>query len=352
MDKKTWTYFAGSFFITFGLVYGLTALNNPRPPEVPDQTYQPADTVSEPEPEVTETGPLIDTSAEPPVKTIKIAFTGDMMFDRYIRQVAEERGYGYIMEQMESYLNKLDLVVGNLEGPVTTKPSESIGTTSIDPGHFVFTFSPNILPVLENAGFQAVNIGNNHIMNFGSIGLEETRTFLDSYGIHFFGDPYSEKYRTTGLLVDTVAVGFVNYNQFENPNVEQTLADIDSFRSDADLIVVFTHWGDEYELEPNARQIELAHQFVDAGADLIIGTHPHVVQNKERYRGKYIYYSLGNFIFDQYFDDNVKCGAIAEIHINPEMPESYTVEEKFISLEPTGQTVPSDCMTEVPLLER
>lgn len=368
MDKKTFILFISSFLfalfviILFSFMNGddllfLNKLKNRQPK--PLDTIIATDVISS---EISTTTPtstpeiidesdgiLIDTNETIGPETIRIAFVGDMMFDRYIRKIGSEFGYGYILENVEEYLNKLDLVVGNLEGAVTALPSESIDTVDGDAGHYLFTFSPNILPVLENAGFQAVNIGNNHINNFGTIGLEETRTFLTSAGIHFFGDPYKEERRSAALLVDTVSVGLVSYNQFINPDSAQTISEIQSFINDkADLIVVYTHWGDEYKLHPNQNQKDLARSFIDAGADIVIGSHPHVIQDKELYNGKYIYYSLGNFVFDQYFNDDVKCGAIVEVLVNRDNKDSYKTKETFISLEENGQTILSDCKTQIP----
>jgi poly-gamma-glutamate synthesis protein (capsule biosynthesis protein) len=104
---------------------------------------------------------------------------------------------------------------------------------------------------------------------------------------------------------------------------------------------VYAHWGDEYEKKPNSGQREFAHRLVDAGADLVIGSHPHVVQTKELYNDKWIYYSLGNFVFDQYFNDSVRCGAVVTVSLNPDL--SYTTEEYFVELVRDGTTKRSDC---------
>lgn len=368
MDKKTFLTLGISFILTLAVILLFSFMNGnnllilekiknikikaEKAPETETNILTASTTPETPESKENSTDEiLIDTSETISPETIRLAFVGDMMFDRYIREVGSEFGYGYILENVEKYLNKLDLVVGNLEGAVTAFPSESIGTVNGDAGHYLFTFSPNILPVLENAGFQAVNIGNNHINNFGSIGVEETRTFLKSAGIHFFGDPYKAEFRSAALLVDTINVGLVSYNQFINPDSIQTISEIKSFTdSNADLIVVYTHWGDEYELHPNQNQINLAHSFIDAGADIVIGSHPHVIQDKELYNGKYIYYSLGNFVFDQYFNDDVRCGAIVEVLIDRDNKDVYRTKETFISLETNGQTKLSDCKTKVPNL--
>ena len=113
----------------------------------------------------------------------------------------------------------------------------------------------------------------------------------------------------------------------------------------SDYTVVYTHWGDEYELIPNGGQIDLAHQFVDSGADIVIGTHPHVIQSKEVYKGAYIYYSLGNFIFDQYFNEDVRCGAVITFNLDEE--GIISVEEEFIYLDPVKISSFSNCRAQV-----
>ncbi len=109
-----------------------------------------------------------------------------------------------------------------------------------------------------------------------------------------------------------------------------------------DFIVVYSHWGYEYEHEPNIIQRQLAHEFIDAGADLVVGSHPHVIQSSEVYRDKHIYYSLGNLIFDQYWEESVRCGLFISVTINPK-DFSYTTQETTVHLEKDGSTVIAPC---------
>lgn len=101
------------------------------------------------------------------------------------------------------------------------------------------------------------------------------------------------------------------------------------------VVVVYTHWGEEYV--PRTEKMKtLARQFVDAGASLVVGSHPHVVQESERYSDQYIYYSLGNFVFDQYFSDAVRNGLLLEVTFDPSGVES--IKEIPIVLHPDGRT--------------
>lgn len=279
-------------------------------------------------------------------EVVDIAFVGDMMFDRHIRELAngQEDGYDYLLEEMTDTLNSFDVVVANLEGPVTSYPTKATYNQS-DPNHYVFTFSPEIVSTLKKNNIRAVNLGNNHIHNFGEGGIRQTTDFLEKDGIGYFGGPV-EKDVLVGEIGD-ISIGFVSFNQFLNPDKEKTLEDIQSIEDNTNFIVVYTHWGEEYEEAPNVYQRELAHSFIDAGADVVIGSHPHVVQQKEEYMGKMIYYSLGNFVFDQYFNEEVRCGGLVVLKIVKDK-EDYSIQEFFTYLNSTGQTTLSSCKDSIP----
>jgi poly-gamma-glutamate synthesis protein (capsule biosynthesis protein) len=113
-------------------------------------------------------------------------------------------------------------------------------------------------------------------------------------------------------------------------DILKLLADIKIADQNSDQVIIFSHWGNEYEQKPTDQDISLAHSFIDHGADLVIGAHPHVIQSKEIYQGKYIYYSLGNFVFDQYFDDEVRCGLVLSFDLDK--TKIVKVKEEFVSL--------------------
>ena len=124
--------------------------------------------------------------------------------------------------------------------------------------------------------------------------------------IHYFGDPLNLKKIFVIENINGRKIAFVNYNSFADPKFDEITSIIQKLKSTVDYLVVYTHWGREYELAENERQEKIAYQFIDTGADLIIGSHPHVVQPVEIYKNKVIFYSLGNFVFDQYFSEDVK----------------------------------------------
>ncbi len=217
-------------------------------------------------------------------------------------------------------------------------------------------------------------MGNNHILNFGEGGLEQTKRYLGEAGVGYFG---ADDLRFKIYDLGGNKIAFVCYNQFEEGAVERAERDIRGVKGErgekgkADMVILYTHWGKEYEVKANALQKDLAHQFIGAGADLIIGSHPHVVQEKEIYNGKTtyphtknmsedmdidnankgmssnnktnsdfgvrVYYSLGNFIFDQYFDPNAAKGLAVEVVIDPDGSMQFT--EYQVQMKTNGQTL-------------
>jgi gamma-polyglutamate biosynthesis protein CapA len=266
---------------------------------------------------------------------IKILFLGDMMFDRYIRQVGEKRGYDFIFQGVDEILKDNDLVVGNLEGPITENKSVSVDSEFGSKNNYIFTFDPQVASVMKNHGIGLVNLGNNHILNFGEAGLEQTKNYLQQSGVKYFCD---KNIHYTIYKIQDTTIGFVCYNQFESDAENKTLDDIKTVKKQADFVILYTHWDKEYEMTPLQNTKELAHRFIDAGADAIIGSHPHVVQSKEIYKDISIYYSLGNFIFDQYFDPNSKQGLAVKVIINSSN-RKLNFQEYQLQLKNNGQTV-------------
>ncbi|QQS21333.1 MAG: CapA family protein [Candidatus Moraniibacteriota bacterium] len=272
-----------------------------------------------------------------PDRPIKILFGGDMMLDRFIRERAEKMGKDAIVSDIQETLEQANLVVVNLEGPITTNSSKSAGSTPGEMRNYLFTFDTAWAPVLASSNIRMVNIGNNHILNFGEAGLMETRKFLSDAGIRFFGDPIDDSFRTASVEIEGTKIGFVNYNAFYLPESAESrsLEDIARLRESVDVLFVYAHWGNEYA-SATSEEKRLARLFVDQGADAVIGSHPHVVQEKEVYREKTLYYSLGNFVFDQYFRPDVSKGLLVEVSIDPN--HSLSFRDIPIALLPDGTT--------------
>lgn len=235
---------------------------------------------------------------------------GDMMFDRHVREVMRTKGPTYPFASIQSVLKNSDVVLGNLEGPITS--NRSVATDS----RLVFTFDPTVAPLIKKVGFTTVSLANNHTLNFGSNGLTSTRQILQRAGIEYFGDP---KNRTGYHLTKTLGqrqVTFLGYHGLAS-GIDTVILDIQQAHAKGEFVVVMAHSGIEYKLGFSAGQQRDYRRFIDAGADLVIGAHPHVVEPLEIYRGKLIAYSLGNFLFDQYFSADTKQGLLLKFYFSP-----------------------------------
>jgi poly-gamma-glutamate synthesis protein (capsule biosynthesis protein) len=240
------------------------------------------------------------------------------MFDRYIREKIESKnasGTSKInqhLDNLPSLGGNYDLVIGNLEGPITENKSISL----ISPGKYsrtlLFTFPTSSIALLKDLNIRAVNLANNHTDNFYYSGYRDTLKFLDAGGITHFGSPYnSTSTLSTTLCQKDVCITLIGYNKFTKNNDAQIISDeIKKLKNDKsiDFIVVMPHWGEEYDLTSNALEQKYGRKWLAEGADLIVGTHPHVIQEIEKVGDKYIFYSLGNYIFDQWFNPDVSIG--------------------------------------------
>ena len=222
----------------------------------------------------------------------RILVVGDLMLDRDVRQAIARHGADWPFAEIAPVFSGHDLVVANLEGPLTEHPSEATAR------HLVFTFDPALAPVLRRAGFTTLGLANNHTFDFGPEGLTSTRKTLADAGLSAYGDPRNASDLSTIATVDGLRVALVGYSQFGG-DVSAVTAEIARVRSLADYVIVSPHWGTEYDLRPTMFERVTARAFVAAGADLVAGSHPHVVQPSETVDGKSVWYSLGNFLFDQ-----------------------------------------------------
>jgi len=234
-------------------------------------------------------------------RELSIMAFGDMMLGRYVRTLMNQNGMDYIFENIAGYdyrfFEGADIIFGNLEGPIKGK-GQSGGTS------MVFDFNEDIAPFLKNYGFNLLSIANNHATDQGWDGRETTIKALDESGIGWCGHPSEADDNSVYYnKVGNKKFAFLCFHDVTYDLNDQAAVDlIKSVRAKVDYLVVSIHWGYEYKHKPDwKKQIEPGHAFVDAGADLVIGHHPHVVQSFEIYNGKPIFYSLGNFVFDQYW---------------------------------------------------
>lgn len=237
-----------------------------------------------------------------------IHFAGDTIFSSKVAEKLEKEGYDYPYRYVRDLFQNDDLSVVNLETPVTD------GGTAAENKTFVFKSSPKALPELAKAGVEAVNLANNHTLDQGVEGLLDTIAHLKESKLHFVGagknstEAYAPVYiERKGIVIAlcgfTRVIPESHWAAGKGPGVaaaydaSQAVKAIQSARKKADLVLVSVHWGKERTTKLEEHQTSLAHQFIDAGADLVIGGHPHVLQGLENYKGKWIAYSTGNFIF-------------------------------------------------------
>jgi len=204
-------------------------------------------------------------------------------------------------------------VFANLESPISDQGSDS-GKL------FSFRADKKVVSGLKTAGFKAMSIANNHIWDYGKNAFEDTLINLTSNNILPVGSNLMGNKET--INVQGTEVAFLGYtNLLKAPGVnflelQKVVEDIKNAKKSADVVIVSIHWGQEYKSAESAAQISLAHEIIDAGADMVVGHHPHVVQNVEKYQGKYIAYSLGNFVFDQNFADETSHGLLLRVDLS------------------------------------
>lgn len=269
-------------------------------------------------------------------ETVRILFGGDMMFDRWIRTQARRRGNAFVFDGVRTTLRTHDLVVANLEGPITDRPSRSEMSEIGSRDNYVFTFDPTWAETLAEEGIGPVSLGNNHILNQGDDGVAQTKRCLGDAGVASFGDPTGDGRIFIGNVRDT-RIAFVNYNEFAYEGKKNAFADIATARPSADFVILYAHWGTEYEpVRDDVRS--LAHAFIDAGCDAVIGSHPHIVQEKEVHKNRTVYYSLGNLVFDQYLREDTRKGLLVSMTIDP-ISKDMTFRDIPIVLKTDGGTV-------------
>jgi len=249
-------------------------------------------------------------------KSLSLLFFGDLMLDRDIALKTKQEGLAFLFVKIQDsdLFQKRDLIACNLEGAVTN------GAQHYPPdNNYDFAFSPEIVGQLKNYGFNFFNLANNHIADQGQRGLNETKQNLDLLGFDYSGCPDGQIAECSGKIIQIKnwqigLVGFsMVYTKLDQEKLQKT---IEEMADKTDLVIVNIHWGQEYQDSFNQQQQSIAHKLVDFGADIVVGHHPHVVQGIEIYKDKPIFYSLGNFIFDQYFSQDTQQGLAVLVGIN------------------------------------
>lgn len=268
---------------------------------------------------------------------LKVLVVGDIMLDRNVRNLINKNGFDSFFSGVKDLIKNADIAVGNLEGAFTTNPSI---TADLKNKALQFTFDPSLAPALSDLGFDILGLANNHSYNYGKQGLESTRRYIGSAGMLYYGDPFNKDEISTIIIKNGIKIGFIGFHEFHYTNFENVLYEITKLKSEVDVIIVSPHWGIEYQKNPTTKMKEWAHQFIDNGADMVIGAHPHIVGDTEIYNGKKIYYSLGNFAFDQYFSEATMNGIAVLINIDRKDDKiSFTFEDILVRVDREGVKV-------------
>lgn len=244
--------------------------------------------------------------------TVRLAFVGDILLAASVGDMMKQYGDDYPYKEALFHLSEPDLTAANLEYPVTKR-----GTPAEDK-QFVFKGDAGALPALKDSGIDIVSLANNHTLDQGVEGLLDTMAHLDKAGIHHMGAGKNDTEAFAPVIKEAngIKVAYIGVSRVvptgdwkadknragvaETYDYTRTVAAIKKAKEKADLVVVMVHWGIERADKPEQYQRDFARVYIDSGADLVIGSHPHVLQGFEQYKGKWIAYSLGNFIFSAY----------------------------------------------------
>jgi len=252
-------------------------------------------------------------------KKTTLYFVGDIMLTRGVESSVIKNFNGDYSKLFDNLtvLKDADILFGNLEGDVSDK-GNNVGSI------YSFRMNPKVLPVLKDAGFDIVSFANNHVGDWNMNAFKDTLSRLEEVGILKTGAGQNKEDATNPTLIEKngTVFGFLGFSDV-GPNwiaakdntagillaSDPKLGEIiKNAKAKCDVLIVSFHFGEEYKLVHNKRQEYLAHTAIDSGADMIIGQHPHVMEDIEEYKGKPIVYSLGNFIFDQYFSKDTMRG--------------------------------------------
>ncbi len=255
--------------------------------------------------EVRDSTVLPEESAE---RSNSIWFLGDIQLGRDVEQRLLIQGPDYPYKNLNLW-NKEDKVIANFESSV---PSVHVRTPD---NTFRFSTRADFLPALRASGVTHVSLANNHAFDHGALGYNNSLTELANNDIKAFGHPSNlstssisyikmGKYKVAVIAIHTL---------YQYPSVENLKSVTELASKDSDLQIAYIHWGNEYQAEPGKQVRDYAAVLVEVGFEAVVGHHPHVLQSIDIINGSPIFYSLGNFIFDQYFSDDVQNGLALEL---------------------------------------
>ncbi len=242
--------------------------------------------------------------APPTLEELHMVAVGDIMLDRSVGKKINSNGCAHIIEQVAEQLCEGDITFGNLECALSTVGAH-------EPfGACIFRADPKTVEVLVLGGFDIVSLANNHTLNSGNAALMQTLDHLEEAGIAYVGAARERERGShpTFFVVQDMRIGFLAYTDLtfaheSHSKVDRDLtkmrAQVTQAKNNCSLLIVSYHWGEEYRRKPTSRQVQVAHASIEAGADVVLGHHPHILEGVEIYETRPIFYSMGNFVFDQ-----------------------------------------------------
>ena len=272
-----------------------------------------------------------------PTSGVSFIIGGDVMFARMIAHTFGNDFNAAFADLGDRVFWGTDAAIVNEEGAITTQPIRD----DISSANFTFLFSPRSASTLSYLHINAVSQANNHSANGGLQGVETTRSVLNAAGIQTFGGPSGGDvsrvavFHGSGLSLTVIGVNMLSPGQ----TAEALVPLITEAKQDPTMrVLVMPHWGVEYSPGHTSAQAAAAHVWVDAGADIIIGSHPHVIEDSELYRGVPIIYSLGNLLFDQAFSTATQEGLLIAGSFTPDGLTLFGLPAQSVKYQPRLMT--------------
>lgn len=275
---------------------------------------------------------------------ITLLFVGDIMLDRGVEFYMTQRNdWKLPFLRIADTLQKADLVFGNLESVISDKGT-NLGSI------YSFRADPKTLEGLSFAGFDILSVANNHSLDYGIEAFLDSMERLRQTGIATIGGGTTKNQAHAPVIkeVKGTKIGFLGYTNLGSPlwqaaentpgiawvdanTLEEFQKNISQAKQQSDILVVSVHFGEEYQTQPSETQKLIAKSAIDAGADIVIGHHSHVVQPVEKYKQGWIAYSLGNFVFDQGFSKETMEGLLLEVKIEEKQITRVTPRSIYLN---------------------
>jgi len=284
-------------------------------------------------------------SMAPSTRDVELVFVGDVMLSRNVAASIQRHNndYTFPFQKTVQYTREADVAFCNLECPVTERGD-------LVSKNYQFRATPASLAGLTYAGFRLVSVANNHVLDYGPIGLDDTLQALARSHINYVGICLEDApqvpvvFNVKGMRIGYLAYAdpkptfayakeFLNFPTRPAKGEKEIIqADIARLKPQVDLVVVSIHWGTEYQTESDDWQRELGRFIIDAGAAIVAGHHPHVQQDPELYNGGLIIYSMGNFVFDQHTRPPTRLSRLYRVYVS----KSGLIRAEYLPLEITN----------------